>query len=605
MTTTSPFELREAIADEDERDALLSDLARAGISTHDNVADLFLATARAGTSCAIYLLQAGTRPRASLSTTRVGYAMDMLWGNQEPDAGEGESQTIRWLDHCLVTLAAFDPWSEDAAAPVAVTGTATGVVTGVGLFAGMLEAAGSGAFQVNRLAEAGRDLARRAGYDSALEARRARMPWAAIEDLNSAQTAVGDLAIAQLAGRRLDLDQLALFTESTAALNVRAEVWRERESRPPSGASEPARGRGRDAAGSSLAHSAAGLSVLDRFELPDTPRNGDTRGLIRVWYGTDRAPVHGDARQGFTNHPSPAGEAHYGQCMVWIPRAHRFGEVKTPLWDRLVRRAGNGRLRLEDIEPAASAADFAASIDAVLGNVEDRDRTATVFVHGYNTSFEAAVIRAAQMGFDLRVGGVTALFSWPSAAKWAQYLRDADNVEHSEPALSEFLDTLTTATSLTRVNFIVHSMGNRLVARTLTSLAPRLQASGVQVGAIVLAAPDINVRMFKQLAHVYPALCSNTTMYVSEADKALAVSYRGVWRTPRAGFTPPITVVPGVHTIEVSGVDASRLGHGYYAAAEPVLYDIHPVLDGGSDPGRRPRIQAITSPAGAYWLLTS
>jgi hypothetical protein len=34
-----------------------------------------------------------------------------------------------------------------------------------------------------------------------------------------------------------------------------------------------------------------------------------------------------------------------------------------------------------------------------------------VYIHGYNVSFEEAVIRAAQMGYDLKVEGVTALFS--------------------------------------------------------------------------------------------------------------------------------------------------------------------------------------------------
>lgn len=322
-----------------------------------------------------------------------------------------------------------------------------------------------------------------------------------------------------------------------------------------------------------------------------------------VWYGTDREPSEGAAGLRFTNRPSEPSRMHYGQCVVSVPMSHRFGEVRTPLWDRIVRGTGDGRLRLEGITPAASADAFASSIDAVFDHLDDPDRTATVFVHGYNTSFEDAAIRAAQMGFDLRTKGITALFSWPSAARWSRYLSDADNVELSQHALEEFLDTLLSRTTVTHVNFIVHSMGNRLVIRTLESFAPSLHRIGVSVGAIVLAAPDINVRMFEQLAYVYPSLSTNATMYVSEADKALAVSYRGVWRNPRAGFTPPVTIVPGVHTIEVSGVDVSRLGHGYYAAAHPVLYDIVQVLGGASNPGSRPRLYAMSSSGGSYWQL--
>ena len=118
-------------------------------------------------------------------------------------------------------------------------------------------------------------------------------------------------------------------------------------------------------------------------------------------------------------------------------------------------------------------------------------------------------------------------------------------------------------TEITRLNIIVHSMGNRLVAEALQAAAPRLQ-SKKYTGAIVLAAPDINVDRFRQLAAVYPLVAESTTMYVSERDRALGAS-RYIWDSPRAGLTPPVTVVPGVYTIEVSDIDVSRLGHGYYA----------------------------------------
>ncbi|WP_165570458.1 alpha/beta hydrolase [Aeromicrobium sp. IC_218] len=567
-------------------------MERAGFSTHDNVVDLFLATARAGAITASYLLRSGALAAATTPAVQVGYAIDVLWGDHEPSTLTAESESVRWLDHCLITLAAFNPRS-NADSP-------SSRVTEVGLFEGLLGAAGSAAFDARRLQQAGRDLAEQADYDSGQLARRAQATWSAIEDLNSTQTALGDLAIAQLAGSTLDATKLGVFGETIRALAAPAAAWHEREVPPPSSGAATVR----DEIGGSLVHSAGPIRVAQRFELDDVPESDDTDGVTRIWYGTDRAPIQGDPRRGFANRPSKTGEVYYGQCLVSIPQSHRFGEIETPLWDRLVRRLGSGRLRLESIDPVDSADDFAASIDSAIDGVNEGDRTATVFVHGYNTTFEAAAIRAAQIGFDLRVSGVTALFSWPSAAKWRMYPHDADNVENSKPALTQFLDTLLTKTSLTRVNFIVHSMGNRLVARTLESVAPLFQAKGVKLGAIILAAPDINVDTFKQLANVYPLLSLSTTMYVSEADKALALSHRLVWNSPRAGFTPPITVVPGVHTIEATDVDVSWLGHGYYAAAAPVLYDILQVLRGDTDPAKRPRLRLANSPDGNYWQLT-
>lgn len=592
MATRSPLALREAVTRRGERAALTIDLDRAGFSTHDNVVNLLLATARAGAITANYLLRSGARAAAATPVVQVGYAIDVLWSDHEPSTLTAESETVRWLDHCLVTLAAFNPRSND--------GSLSSRVTKIGLFEGLLDAAGSTAREARRLQRAGRDLAEQVDYDSGQYARRAQAPWSAIEDLDSTQTALGDLAITQLAGSTLDATRLAAFSETTRALAAPAAAWHEREAPQPSPAVQTVRGQN----GGSLTHSADPMTVARRFELSDVPQPDDTHGVTRIWYGTDRAPIQGDARRGFANRPSGTGEVHYGQCLVSIPQSHRFGEIKTPLWDRVVRLLGSGRLRLDNIDPADSVDDFAASIDSAIDGVEDGDRTATVFVHGYNTSFKAAAIRAAQIGFDLRASGITALFSWPSAAKWRMYPHDADNVENSKPALAEFLDTLLTKTSLTRVNFIVHSMGNRLVARTLESVAPRFQAEGVKLGAIILAAPDINVGTFKQLASIYPLLSPSTTMYVSEADKALALSHRLVWNSPRAGFTPPITVVPGVHTIEATDVDVSWLGHGYYAAAAPVLYDILQVLRGDIDPAKRPRLRLANSPDGDYWQLT-
>jgi hypothetical protein len=72
----------------------------------------------------------------------------------------------------------------------------------------------------------------------------------------------------------------------------------------------------------------------------------------------------------------------------------------------------------------------------------------------------------------------------------------------------------------------------------------------------------------------------------------------------RAGFTPPITVVPNIDTVEVTDIDLTVLGHGYYAEAAPVLYDMTEVLTHNSPPDRRTRIRrAGTSGQALYWMI--
>jgi esterase/lipase superfamily enzyme len=247
----------------------------------------------------------------------------------------------------------------------------------------------------------------------------------------------------------------------------------------------------------------------------------------------------------------------------------------------------------------ASNEDFAASIRAALDMAED-PRTVLLYVHGYNTTFASAAIRAAQIGFDLKVEGVTAFFSWPSHGRVRAYLPDLREADASRNEFQRFVHLLVDDTETLAINLIVHSMGNKLVIESLSSLKASLQQRGVKLGAVILAAPDVDVDLFRNLAATYPSIAAKTTMYVSRSDHALSQSGR-LWSGQRAGFIPPITVCPSIDTIEVTPIDISLMGHGYYAAAGPVLHDIKAILDGHLDPDKRIRLRPVSMPPVKYW----
>src|SRR5690606_25438826 len=97
-----------------------------------------------------------------------------------------------------------------------------------------------------------------------------------------------------------------------------------------------------------------------------------------------------------------------------------------------------------------------------------RSQSLLLFVHGYNTSFEEAAMRTAQLAYDLNFGGVPLFFSWPSAASLTGYWRDEDTVELSETAFDRALDDLSRLPAKS-VYVVAHSMGSRLVSRVLRS----------------------------------------------------------------------------------------------------------------------------------------
>jgi esterase/lipase superfamily enzyme len=329
--------------------------------------------------------------------------------------------------------------------------------------------------------------------------------------------------------------------------------------------------------------------------------------LYDVWFATNRAPlVAGAPDKGFGGALAPDGAIHYGTCSVQIPKTHQFGSVGRSWWQRWRRlEFADDHITVRSRRPFADADAFFQDLRDELGSLAVGANQVLFYLHGYNTSFDNAAIRAAQLFADLKAVGAAAFFSWPSKASLDDYFADADRIAASEAAIASFLARLAADLDGATVHIIAHSMGNRGLARAIQRITAAASGqAGVRFGQIILAAPDIEATLFKDLARVYADVSRRTTMYVSARDRALGLS-RWLQDSACAGFTPPVTVVPGVDTIEVTNIDVTTLGHGYYAEAEAVLYDIADLLRHGDPPERRPRIH----PGGAahagprYWVI--
>jgi esterase/lipase superfamily enzyme len=228
-------------------------------------------------------------------------------------------------------------------------------------------------------------------------------------------------------------------------------------------------------------------------------------------------------------------------------------------------------------------------------------------LHGYNVDFDDAARRAAQIGVDLKVPGVTAFFSWPSCGKPSGYMPDESCIEASEPYIAEFLRDFANRSGVDRVHLIAHSMGNRGLLRALHRLETRLaHDSAVNFGQIILAAPDIDAEVFKALTESISSFGQRTTLYASQKDRAVGAS-QWLHGYPRAGLTPPVTVVPGIDTVEVPQFNVfDLLGHGYYAEADGVLHDIFDLIRRNADPKDRQRLAPAQTPEGSiYWVMTA
>ena len=123
---------------------------------------------------------------------------------------------------------------------------------------------------------------------------------------------------------------------------------------------------------------------------------------------------------------------------------------------------------------------------------------------------------------------------------------------------------------------------------------------------VVLAAPDVDADHFQRdLAPRLLQTSRQVTLYASSDDRALIAS-KQVHGYPRAGESgAQIVVIPGVETIDVSGIDLSLLGHSYYGDNGAMLRDLFQLVHDGLPAGQRTSLLPQGYGDLTYWRLAA
>ena len=163
-------------------------------------------------------------------------------------------------------------------------------------------------------------------------------------------------------------------------------------------------------------------------------------------------------------------------------------------------------------------------------------RDVLLYVHGFNETFESAVASAAQIADGVAWQGRTALFTWPSGGRLIAYQYDRESAMWSRDGFEEALKGLADNQSVGRIHIVAHSMGTLLTLETLRQLrAVGGDAAMARIGAVVLAAPDIDIDQFEQVVRRLGDLATRITVISATNDRALAVSARLAGGVARAG----------------------------------------------------------------------
>jgi esterase/lipase superfamily enzyme len=255
----------------------------------------------------------------------------------------------------------------------------------------------------------------------------------------------------------------------------------------------------------------------------------------------------------------------YLRMVVSVPPGHRPGTIE---WPRGTPNAASSFAVIESkVISHEKFVDMAAA-----------GRSALVFVHGYNNNFQESLFRLVQISADADARSTPILFAWPSRGNFSSYLADRDSSNFSRDELVQTLDDLGTRKVETKI--LAHSMGSWLTVETLRQL--RLQSKSLSLGQIdqvILAAPDIDIDIFRKQLKVVGNLKKPIIVLSTKDDLALATSRWLSGASAKAGaldIDDPRTIAlaeeRNLQIIDISDVRApTRIRHDRFVTLATML----------------------------------
>lgn len=252
----------------------------------------------------------------------------------------------------------------------------------------------------------------------------------------------------------------------------------------------------------------------------------DAAGEETIFIATTRARA---AKPGYFFDGRRSDTESFARALVTVPPVHEPGRLERP------RRGAvdpERHFAAREVTVYESGRDFARAVSTEL---EASDGRALVFVHGYNTRFAEAVYRFSQIVHDADYEGSAVLFTWASGGRLVDYVYDQNSASAARDALEETLRMLARS-GAARIDLIAHSMGNWVALEALRQLAISGDRDlGGRLGDVVLAAPDVDIDVFRSQMARYGRPDKPFFVLVSGDDRALEASRLIAGNRPRLG----------------------------------------------------------------------
>ncbi len=375
-----------------------------------------------------------------------------------------------------------------------------------------------------------------------------------------------------------------------------------------------------------------------RFQTPEIPvfyvsdravKGADERGP-KYTYGRNRGMEFGTATvtlgRGVTWDQLVQDSTTGDRSRSYEPRVSKIEQQGTIPPTMQILHVEDGRLRPTPDGVQQMHAAQEALIAALSPWLEgSRRKEAIVFIHGFNNTFDDAIIRTAEGWHMAGRQGIPIAFSWPAGSGGLRgYTQDRESGEFAGVHLKVLLVTLARCPQIEKIHVVSHSRGTDVATTALRELNAEArghlhsgglaalllnkEASSItdrrepyellKIETLVLAAPDMDMEVFAQrfFGENVIRAANRTLIYSSEEDEAIGLA-TWLFRSKRrlgsmhpddipAEYRPMFGRLTALEFISCDVKTSGMVGsHSYVLQHPSALSDLILALRDGKRPG--------------------
>lgn len=288
-----------------------------------------------------------------------------------------------------------------------------------------------------------------------------------------------------------------------------------------------------------------------------------------------------DGRPGTLFNGERGGILDFASIAVSVPAKHKAGEIE---WASTAPGNADTNFVVRKASYVEGEKAFIHSLNAQLAERPHGKRKVLLFIHGYNTMFAEGLYRFAQVVHDSKSPAVPVLFTWASRGELTQYVYDTNSATAARDDL-EHLIRLIFASDVDEVNILAHSMGNWVTVEALRQIKISGKLPDIKkLGSIFLAAPDIDIDVFKSQMRRFGKPRKPFYIVLSKDDEALGASrfIAGGQERLGADSNPAELAELGATVIDLSDVTAlDSSNHGKFAQLAEIAPQLRQTLARG------------------------